>query len=1143
MKDSKRFGLISASFFAFAVFLASVLPIRGQQLPRPTYNKPAELQATDPEIRTMLDDTRSACDQANLNDTVERVQKALRIADNRGLVGDRALAEAMLASAYIGQAEIELAFTTFQKALQDAIDSKNGVLEADILISLSSEAQMKGNTLQAIHVISKALSIAEKNRSLYEKARALGELGRLKLVLGRIDEAAEAVDEALEIDKLNGYKFEALHLVYRGYYLGLTGKLDQAIESLVQARTKALSANDAYSFIMAENAYAFGLVQKGRTDEAIADLSLLKEGKLQKFVQDAKEQACIASALELPVLHLTFLEGLTNVYAAANQKEKELDTWLATFSYSRDHGVVAGEAEAAEKVANLNNQFKKSEEALKYYGIAADLFRQLQNEASLNQVEVSQSLLLVQIGRGKEALPIIREIVSFAKRHNLRTLEFGAYLELAQIYQPTGDLDQAREALERAESLVHPGPFDSEIDNHLVLEAYSRLSDIYRTKGIPAKELISIEKAFSTAYHLKDDKAQQTLVVYLDQRLFDLRIREQTDRLQKDGQLVEALVYSYIVLERDGVPAKPHDDASNWNRVLTLPFEIAQKPGGDAALIEILDEMGPLLGFEKLSMLDALSRHYIATGSDPSLAEKYALQSEALVNNSKGSLEPLKVNSACVLAIAYSRQFKTDLAKTHLLECLRLADETKDKQTILFAQAANVMVQFQTGDIASAKNSLEQLIASAPDQPELHVELAMSLASGKLYDEAASQLDFAVTKLSAIGDKKTAAGAYARVAIALNSDSSEKAKRLQLQYLKTAQSIYHERAWFLERISRLRGQMNAGNPDLVSLPICEVLFKTLFPGKAENVVAAAQELVVIPDDALFLLPFELYSPKASALDFVLIQKPITYYPSAVAFQFARAAGRLSGWQEALLGLADPITSPEDERYAVIQVMPSTISQGRERQTGVRKPQGDSPEELGRLQSRGFSLERLPGTSIEIQSIVALFRKANEPVELRVGAEATRQKLLDTDLSQFRFLHFATHGVLPVDTNIKEPALVLSYDGISPMHMFLTMSDILNFKLHSESVVLSACNTGSGSVSRAEGVMSLGRAFLGAGASSVTVSLWQVSDESTALLMQEYYRRILEGKKKNVALAEARYTVFSKGQKAPFFWAPFILIGE
>jgi len=197
----------------------------------------------------------------------------------------------------------------------------------------------------------------------------------------------------------------------------------------------------------------------------------------------------------------------------------------------------------------------------------------------------------------------------------------------------------------------------------------------------------------------------------------------------------------------------------------------------------------------------------------------------------------------------------------------------------------------------------------------------------------------------------------------------------------------------------------------------------------------------------------------------------------------------------------------------------------------------------RLKSRGFSFERLPGTAVEVRNIAALLQKTNEKVEVRVGVDATKNELLDTDLSKFRFLHFATHGVLPVDTNVREPALVLSFDGVAPSHMFLSMSEILGLKLQSESVVLSACNTGSGNISRAEGVMSLGRAFLAAGSSSVTVSLWQVSDESTATLMERYYRGVLAGKPKNVALAEARQSLFSGRYKDPFFWAPFILIGE
>lgn len=1564
------------------------------------------------------------------------------------------------------------------------------MLQADILVVLASEAQLKGNTEQAADLVARALDLAEKNGSLYEKARSLGELGKLTLAMGKTDDGARLIDEALQIDKLNDYRFEAIHLVYRGTYLGLAGKIDAALDSLLQARTKAISWRDAYTFITAENTYAFGLIQKGRANEAIEDLSLINEGKLSKFVADTKEQACLASGLELPVLHLTFLEGFANALDAAKQKDKELEIWQEAYSYSHDRGIPAGEAETAQKVAILSNQLKKTDDALKYFAIAAEGYRQLQNESQLKEIQIAEALLLVNAGRAKEALPLLDQIAPYARAHHLRQQEFSTYLLAAEIYQPAGDLLHAREQLEKAQALVQPGPFDSEIDNHLVLEAYSRASDVYRGLQLPQKELIATEKAFVTARHLNDDKARSTLLRYLDQRLAELRAKELAKEDEQNGQLADSLIYSLIITTREGSPSKPEDDASSWNRALNLPTRIAQQTAGTQVLTQILNEIGPLLGLERIAVLDAISRSYLASNSEPALAEKFALESEKLLATSSGNVVLLKAEIACELAIAYARQFKYPLAKSRLADCLQLAGETEDKPTKTFAEAADIVVQLQLGDIAAARASLDKLISGAPDNPELHVELAMSLASSKLYDEATSQLDFAVKKFVAMGDKKTSAGAYMRVAIALNSDNSPKAQQLQVRYLNEGERIYRDlgdipqqaaacnalgayyaklskwrpaveqfnsayalaqkvsrddlaalalaglgnayqvqkdyskasdfhrraaeaylkvkfplqqvialeslaedyeamrepdealasllqakaaaaqipplnqyfldfflgefyrrqgrfekslaafhdaievtsqaedlehcgyahlgaaqldgligswedavretqvaldlfqklgnkqgqasawatltgiysdrssslkdfdkarqcyakarefgygtilqldllevylqtgeyaeaariaaesvkscvktadldcqahglltlseakrqggdikaarealnqarpmasksldlylrgrllyaearqltsehkfdealstyktlitlietvkgsmdardqkalaenygyiydelvsllytmsasnpserlrhaseafqyaeinkarqfaeswgrtfvdqmrgslspsvqeservlfskrdklfaevnapamagepidknqktaagelataesqiaaflqelrktapqyaavaypetiqmtalplkkgetliefkmtndatfvwvvanrdgaanelvsfysvpntRVWFVDRVSLLRKALNSGHPEAINWKISEELFHALFPTGMSSVIAESKSIIFVPDDALFALPFELFSPNASKGEFVFLKTASTYYPSAVSFRLGRTAAHASTWQEAFLGLADPITSPEDDRY---QAAKAATGSAVDSTVPIHQSPGTASDDAPRLTARGFSFERLPGTAIEIRSIAAMLEKANEKAEVRVGIDATKNELLDTDLSKFRFVHFATHGVLPVDTNIQEPALVLSYDGSAPSHMFLTMSEILGLKLHPEAVVLSACNTGSGSISRAEGVMSLGRAFLAAGASSVTVSLWQVSDESTAVLMQEYYRHLLKGERKSAALAEARDTVFSKGFKDPFFWAPFILVGE
>jgi CHAT domain-containing protein len=305
----------------------------------------------------------------------------------------------------------------------------------------------------------------------------------------------------------------------------------------------------------------------------------------------------------------------------------------------------------------------------------------------------------------------------------------------------------------------------------------------------------------------------------------------------------------------------------------------------------------------------------------------------------------------------------------------------------------------------------------------------------------------------------------------------------------------------------------------------------------------SSEIVFIPDDALFVLPFEVLSPHAAAGSFVFLTKATTYYPSAVALRLSRTASHGTSWERTFLGIADPVTDATDERFEVAAAL-GPAAQGSSGQHDVKGGRDDSrPPALDKLKARGFALERLPGTAAEMEAITSLLRAHNQSVDVREGVNATKNGLLDTDLSKFRFLHFATHGLLPIDTGITEPSLVLSYDGVSQSDMFLSMSDILGLKLTSESVVLSACNTGSGQISRTEGVMSLGRAFLAAGSSSVTVSLWQVSDESTALLMKQYYQSLLGGKRKSVALAEARNAVFTSGQKDPYFWAPFIVIGE
>jgi CHAT domain-containing protein len=353
--------------------------------------------------------------------------------------------------------------------------------------------------------------------------------------------------------------------------------------------------------------------------------------------------------------------------------------------------------------------------------------------------------------------------------------------------------------------------------------------------------------------------------------------------------------------------------------------------------------------------------------------------------------------------------------------------------------------------------------------------------------------------------------------------------------------VGRSRQWFEQQIESIRSASNSGHPERFDPRISEELFSVLFPGHFSEALTGAREVIVIPDDVLFLLPLELLSPTARQGKYVLLSTATDYFPSAAAFMLSRSkVEREQFWRQQFIGIGDPITSSDDQRYIAAKLETDV---GATTAASTQNHSNDRGISIDRIRSGGIELERIPETATEIEGIASLFSTGSGATEIRTGVNATKKGLLQTDLSQFRFVHLATHGILPVEASISEPALVFSYSGPNQEEMLLYLSEVVRLKLNSDMVVLSACNTGSGKVTKAEGVASLGTAFLAAGASSVTVSLWQVSDSSTAVLMQEFYRNLLNGKSKSTALAAARAALAAKGYNNPFFWAPFVLTGE
>jgi CHAT domain-containing protein len=187
------------------------------------------------------------------------------------------------------------------------------------------------------------------------------------------------------------------------------------------------------------------------------------------------------------------------------------------------------------------------------------------------------------------------------------------------------------------------------------------------------------------------------------------------------------------------------------------------------------------------------------------------------------------------------------------------------------------------------------------------------------------------------------------------------------------------------------------------------------------------------------------------------------------------------------------------------------------------------------------LARLPRTRDEVEFIGGLIPK--ERKRLYLGKDSTEKAFKQEPLKQYRWIHFATHSLID-EQNPDRSAVVLSLTGNDNEDGFLRVTEIADLDLNSDLVVLSACETGRGQLLSGEGIIGLSRSFVIAGARSVVVSQWAVSDISTAQLMKDFYQQLVNGAAKPAALREAKLRMLNGGSETrhPYYWAPFVIIG-
>jgi len=334
-----------------------------------------------------------------------------------------------------------------------------------------------------------------------------------------------------------------------------------------------------------------------------------------------------------------------------------------------------------------------------------------------------------------------------------------------------------------------------------------------------------------------------------------------------------------------------------------------------------------------------------------------------------------------------------------------------------------------------------------------------------------------------------------------------------------------------------RGVLPAMTPS-TSSRLYQQIFAPLEPS-----LVGVKRVFLVPDGALQSLPFGVLGA-GDPVDPEWLAKRYAFatLPSVSALRALRQFSKAEFGKEPFIGFGDPVLDGEPGGERGFSTGTLFATRGLASKAATIEGTGIVDVEVLRKATP------LPETSDELKSLSNTLQGSSKAIYLQARATETRVKQLD--LSQYRFVGFATHGVMAGEmAGVAEPGLILTppENGSLADDGYLSASEVAQLKLNAEWVLLSACNTAApDGTTGAEGLSGLAKAFFYAGTRSLLVSNWPVSSAATKKLMSDTMKRYVDApdQGKPEALQGAMLSMInSKEYQHPFFWAAFITVGD
>ncbi|HEY9432566.1 MAG TPA: tetratricopeptide repeat protein [Blastocatellia bacterium] len=808
-------------------------------------------------------------------------------------------------------------------------------------------------------------------------------------------------------------------------------------------------------------------------------------GDMQKALEKYNEALPISQAIGARRVEAETLHNIGVVYRSLGEAQKALEKFNEALPFFRAVGDRNGEAITLDNIGMAYWSLGEAQKALEKYNEALPISRAVGDRNGEAIILNNSGVVYRSLGEAQNALEKYNEALPIFKAVGNRRMEATTLNNIGVVYRSMGEMQKALEKYNEALTLRRAvGDRSGEAG------ALNNIGLVYDSLGETQKALEKFNEALPLKRAVSDRNGEaDTLlgIARVEQKRGNLTQARQT--IEQAVGMIESLRTNIAGQElRASYFASRQDFYESYIDVLMQMHKQNPAAAIDAVALAVSERA------RARSLLELLkeSRADIRQGVDGSLLERERSLQQRL--NARAAAQVSLLN----------RKHTPEQAAAAAKEIAAITAEYEEVRAQIRARSPRY---------------------AALTQPQ---PLGLAEIQQQALDEDTLLLEYA------LGEKRS----YLWLVSQRSIDSYELPPRAELE--AAARRVYE-----LLTVRPKRG----APPDPQFIAQAKALSGMLLGPAAAQL--GAKRLIVVAPGALSYLPFAaLPAPEdekrpAGVYEPLIAKHGVVSVPSASVLSIIRreTAGRQRAAKSVAV-LADPVFEESDPRLA-------SAKNGNSSGEALAAPAADAEHsELTRaIRTMNFSgaragFTRLPFSRQEANSVIALTPKGTG--FKATDFNASRDLAKSRQLSQYRIVHFATHGLL----NSERPELsglvfsLIDQEG-KPQDGFLRLHEIYNLQLNADLVALSACETGLGKEIKGEGLIGLTRGFMYAGAPRVVASLWSVDDLATAELMKLFYQRMLkDGLPAGAALRAAQLELSrQKRWASPYYWAGFVLHGE